>query len=209
MIQTIQERIEADRRRRIAQEKLEHADDPACPDATKVYKQVKEIRIKQAKEHRRTSEKFNLADFETFTPAGRLATLVALSQRVIRVADYKELKRRRRAFDSIKNKKFPLTGVCWCCRESPPVHRHHVILLKNGGRVTSAKNLVMLCHKCHADIHPWMDKPAMPVSAARFVLDRAKVDAARILEEVAALKMDITLAEAHIVDLVRSVFNIL
>lgn len=43
---------------------------------------------------------------------------------------------------------------CFVCAGQAKV-RHHVILLKNGGRNT-VKNIVKLCNECHGKIHPWL-----------------------------------------------------
>lgn len=43
---------------------------------------------------------------------------------------------------------------CFACGGKPHV-RHHIILVKNGG-LNSRRNLIPLCHRCHAEIHPWL-----------------------------------------------------
>lgn len=46
------------------------------------------------------------------------------------------------------------TEKCFICFKKSEI-RHHIILLKNGGRNVYS-NIVMLCNPCHADIHPWL-----------------------------------------------------
>lgn len=43
---------------------------------------------------------------------------------------------------------------CFLCF-SPAQVRHHMILLKNGGRNVYS-NIITLCRPCHAEIHPWL-----------------------------------------------------
>lgn len=45
----------------------------------------------------------------------------------------------------------PYCEVCW----GQSHHRHHIILIKNGG-LNTKNNLISLCRYCHAEIHPWL-----------------------------------------------------
>jgi 5-methylcytosine-specific restriction endonuclease McrA len=50
---------------------------------------------------------------------------------------------------------------CFVCRFEGPLLRHHILQVQNGGpNVTH--NLVSLCARCHAKIHPWLGKGAQP-----------------------------------------------
>lgn len=44
---------------------------------------------------------------------------------------------------------------CFVCGSKPDV-RHHIIQLQNGG-INSKRNLVSLCNRCHAEIHPHLN----------------------------------------------------
>jgi 5-methylcytosine-specific restriction endonuclease McrA len=47
-------------------------------------------------------------------------------------------------------------GTCWCCHQSSgDLVVHHIIQVQHGGRNT-LKNLVWLCRRCHARVHPWL-----------------------------------------------------
>src|SRR5271157_5851131 len=58
----------------------------------------------------------------------------------------------RRQFNS-KKKKFNW-GQCRVCGVKAQLV-HHVIQVQNGGH-NHRRNLVPLCHSCHAEIHPWL-----------------------------------------------------
>jgi hypothetical protein len=45
---------------------------------------------------------------------------------------------------------------CFICLERSQI-RHHMIQLQHGG-TNSYRNITTLCHRCHADIHPWLRK---------------------------------------------------
>ncbi len=142
--------------------------------------------------------------------AGRIALLRYVAENIrFSVIDRRTLQKRRRAFDSNKNAKFPLEGaLCWACGKDKHIIRHHVIPLQNGGGPQVVKNVVMLCEYCHADVHPWLSYPAQPVEAAEFKLAQAKVDVIQILERAARGKYAIfDTAEREIVDCLRSIFN--
>lgn len=122
------------------------------------------------------------------------------------------LSQRRASFDSIKNKKFPLnyTSKCFVCNELATV-RHHILLLKHGGPVSSPKNLVSLCNKCHAEVHPWLvyDKPML---LADFRLAQQKNASMSLFDRAAKGHFDkdaLEKAELELLNYFRSVFNIL
>lgn len=62
----------------------------------------------------------------------------------------------RQAFNEVKFKRHNLYThyACFVC-DYPGDVRHHIISLKNGG-INSKRNLVTLCSKCHAEVHPWL-----------------------------------------------------
>lgn len=48
---------------------------------------------------------------------------------------------------------------CFSCRtEARKVYWHHILQVQNGGSNTP-RNLVLLCARCHRDIHPWLKPP--------------------------------------------------
>ena len=120
-----------------------------------------------------------------------------------------ELKRRRRAFDSCKNVKFPVQGqCCWVCGGMTDIIRHHIIQLQNGGGPQIKANVVFLCGYCHAEVHPWLSLPAVPVSAAEFKLAGAKARASEIIERSARGRYGaFEVAQLELVECLRSVFN--
>ena len=50
--------------------------------------------------------------------------------------------------------KFPLTSLCFVCKDLAYI-RHHVIQLQHGG-LSVRGNIVSLCLYCHAEVHPWL-----------------------------------------------------
>ena len=62
----------------------------------------------------------------------------------------------RAKFDKSKNirKKFNGFPGCFACSGKAEV-RHHIIWLSRGGR-NQKNNIIALCRKCHAEIHPWL-----------------------------------------------------
>lgn len=62
---------------------------------------------------------------------------------------------RRKTFDDTKLDRFSLRGKrCQACGEWAQC-RHHIFELQHGG-VNHKRNIVYLCHRCHARIHPWL-----------------------------------------------------
>lgn len=91
---------------------------------------------------------------------------------------FRNYKRLRKRFTKAKSKKEIINNTCFCCG-NPAQARHHIIQLQNGGD-NRARNIVMLCHKCHAEIHPWLDStkkeetketPSEPKIKANYKLD--------------------------------------
>ncbi len=162
-------------------------------------------RIKQ-----RNQKTFRQEDYRTFSPEAKLEVLKQFADVVLNPLGLEELKRRRRVFDGVKNAKFPIkTTSCWVCT-LPSAHRHHVILLRNGGSVTGRKNIVVLCEGCHCKIHPWMEENRPKLLAVKdFDLARVKNDALTLLERAAKGRIDASLAETKILELLHSVINIL
>ncbi len=62
---------------------------------------------------------------------------------------------KRTRFNSVKHKYIDLNDSCVSCKEKAEA-RHHIVPLINGGTNTS-ENIVILCNKCHAMIHPWLE----------------------------------------------------
>ena len=65
-----------------------------------------------------------------------------------------ELRSRREVFERTREELCDISKPCVVCGEEARV-RHHLILLKNGGRNTP-ENIVPLCHQCHSEVHPWL-----------------------------------------------------
>lgn len=62
----------------------------------------------------------------------------------------------RAHFDRIKKRwrKYKTEKGCFVCSSKATI-LHHIIQLQNGGN-NSRRNIVGLCCKCHAEIHPWL-----------------------------------------------------
>lgn len=68
--------------------------------------------------------------------------------------------RRQFVNDHVMRKKYPLAGCCFLCGETGEKNflvRHHIVALKNYGS-NRRINLVTLCSRCHAYLHPWLLK---------------------------------------------------
>lgn len=47
--------------------------------------------------------------------------------------------------------------ICFCCcTAGRRLYWHHVIQVQHGGS-NAPRNLVHICHRCHAAVHPWLD----------------------------------------------------
>lgn len=91
--------------------------------------------------------------------AEKLQLLREMAEIVIPYKKQQTLTERREKYNEVKDERFRKTRIgssCWVCRGKPQV-RHHIIQLQNGG-INSRKNIVPLCHGCHAEIHPWLKK---------------------------------------------------
>jgi len=66
------------------------------------------------------------------------------------------MRKYRRKFNKFYKSMFNFP--CFVC-EAPSEHRHHIIMLKNGG-LNSKLNRVSLCAYCHSLIHSWIKRPA-------------------------------------------------
>ena len=163
---------------------------------------------------------FDASDYEDRTPKERLAVLEEFSLVRLEVLSDIELQRRRRAFDSIKNTKFPLYrpgGIsvekisviyCWVCCENLAEHRHHVILLRNGGAITARRNIVFLCARCYEALHPWVHPINKPVQAIDFEIERNKQNAWNVIKKAAkGGYTNLETAEQEILTCLRNVFN--
>lgn len=191
--------------------------------ATIKYQERVGVALEKADKKRQDSESFNAKNYDNLTSEQRLKILTDWSCVLIEPVTFEVLQERRRSFDAIKNKKFPLSFIdntiliktkrvpypCWVCRARNAQHRHHVVLLKNGGSVASKSNIVLLCESCHADIHPWMVlNPIKPVTYAEFELVRAQREASLVLERAARGRFrDAEQVDAILTEYVRRVFN--
>lgn len=178
--------------------------------ATEAYKRLQSQRVKNVKS---LPPSFVSSRYDGIVQAtARLLILKDFSKVVLDPISFDVLRERRRMFNSIKNKKFPLKGEnCWVCRDRAADHRHHVVLLKHGGSITGRKNVVFLCEFCHCDIHPWIEPTRVKTQVlADFELARNKNEAAALLERAAKGRFS-TIEEPEILlkNMLHNVFNIL
>lgn len=91
---------------------------------------------------------------------GKEETLAALIQlgsvTLVRSPKARTPEKNRSQYDKYKKYLQGYNGFtkCFVCQSKPQV-RHHIIWIKNGGR-NHKKNVIGLCHACHAEIHPWL-----------------------------------------------------
>jgi len=57
---------------------------------------------------------------------------------------------KRKARPALKGRR-----ACECCKNKRRLIRHHVVPVSCGGE-DKAHNMVAICRKCHAVIHPWL-----------------------------------------------------
>jgi 5-methylcytosine-specific restriction endonuclease McrA len=193
--------------------------------ATLKYRERRMLDAAKAAKKRRDSESFDPSSYDDVGDDVRLKVLEDWANVLLEPLTYDELQTRRRAFDSVKTRKFPLYVLdktiltkmrqvpypCWVCRSRDAVHRHHVVLLKNGGTVAAKSNVVLLCELCHSKIHPWMELNLVkPVTYAEFELVRCQREASVLLDKAARGRFATPeQADAQFSDLLRSVFNAL
>lgn len=100
----------------------------------------------------RVDQRDALYEFRARIRAGesRLALLCEFAERKVwREQSYRATRGGRMALHRA-------SGRCFACQRLNATHRHHVIQVQHGGRNTRS-NLVRLCVRCHAEVHPWMD----------------------------------------------------
>jgi len=88
--------------------------------------------------------------------ADTLSVLKDFSNIEVKYKKTAPLAEHRQAFDHLKHLRFKNVHkrICFACRK-PAELRHHIMPLKNGGR-NAKRNVVYLCRRCHAEIHPWL-----------------------------------------------------
>jgi hypothetical protein len=129
----------------------------------------------------------------------RMFLLKAAAEMIAETYSYVALKARRYQFNRIKNEKFPLVGLCWACGVNSPTERHHILTLGNGGPITRPRNIVLLCGKCHEEVHPWM--AGNPVSTSRIAAAREQIDGIwKGIESRKWNKEDTKTALKHLID---------
>lgn len=89
-----------------------------------------------------------------FDPQVKLQELIRYSYKKYKFKHGKSLAERRASFESQKRFLKFFKKKCFVCQQKGQ-HRHHIILLKNGGR-NNKRNIVTLCRLHHSAIHPWM-----------------------------------------------------
>ena len=72
----------------------------------------------------------------------------------IEFKSYSPLLWRRAMFDLFFAPRMTRYDTCFVCGERAQV-RHHIIWLKHGGH-NWRSNIVFICRKCHAEVHPWL-----------------------------------------------------
>lgn len=97
-----------------------------------------------------------------FSKEAKLELLIKVANIKIRYKDQQSLQKRRGMF--LKNtrrfkrknpdKKF--NSPCFVCSEKAQC-RHHMIQLQYGG-INCGRNIIRLCNRCHAEIHPWLKR---------------------------------------------------
>jgi hypothetical protein len=92
------------------------------------------------------------------TKADRLALLQRYAEKRVVSNDPRSHAERRAAYQRGNPRGRSLVGQCWCCSGWASVYNHHVIQLQHGGS-NSSLNIVRICGECHADIHPWLERP--------------------------------------------------
>lgn len=85
----------------------------------------------------------------------RLASLVVMANKFqVRVTE-KRLRKMRKKYNRNKHNLLNIPNEkCATCDKRSRV-RHHIIPLTVGG-LNIPLNLILICHGCHAEIHPWM-----------------------------------------------------
>lgn len=86
----------------------------------------------------------------------KMEYVIALANIKIKYKAQKTLKNRRNNFNKNFNKKPVKRPPCFICNVKSQC-RHHMIQLQNGG-INCKRNIINLCNKCHATIHPWLRK---------------------------------------------------
>jgi HNH endonuclease len=120
-----------------------------------------QITVIQNTEHRYKSKnkRVLLLFWRHFKAARTVEMRIQLLRELAEVVRYKPVPKtldlHRRKFDKKKHRLARLTGKdCAVCM-SPANVRHHIVQLQNGG-INHRKNLVLLCNRCHAEVHPWL-----------------------------------------------------
>lgn len=82
-----------------------------------------------------------------------------------KLAGVKLLQPRSDSYDAIRASIWGVTfnlraEQCFACfTGSRHLYWHHVIQVQHGGS-NNARNIVRLCHRCHTDVHPWLEPRA-------------------------------------------------
>jgi len=96
----------------------------------------------------------NTLAYRSLSKDYRLKLLIEMSNIIIRKVSDIEVRKTRMYFDKHKFNENYRIKECFVCLGSGEI-RHHIIQLQNGGENIRI-NIVGLCKKCHAEIHPWM-----------------------------------------------------
>lgn len=94
--------------------------------------------------------------------SARLDFLLFWSEKKARHRSYEHAKATRAKFNRMSRPKKGKVGNCWVCQEEKTLFRHHVIQVQHGGSNWDL-NIVKICGRCHAEIHPWLEVPDDPI----------------------------------------------
>jgi hypothetical protein len=101
------------------------------------------------------------------TPEGKLALLKGMAEIV--VPNNVPYDKRRKARRKWKGRR------CLVCAEFG-FHIHHIIQVQNGGNSRN-DNLILLCDKCHGNIHPWIVQDIPAGDVMRDTMERVEREA--------------------------------
>ena len=98
----------------------------------------------------------NKNDGTKFDRDEKLQAIKILAETIIPRKSQQTLQYRRERFNKVKQHRHSIktNNLCFICGGKAQC-RHHLIQLQNGG-INSKRNLISICNKCHADVHPWL-----------------------------------------------------
>ena len=88
----------------------------------------------------------------------------------VRIHNPVDAKTRREQFEKSRGHIRIHGKPCGCCGGKAE-HRHHIIMLKNGG-ANKKRNIIVLCEWCHCQIHPFMPQPEILPESMKETMER-------------------------------------